>query len=143
MWKAVLEKLVSNNHFWFQLSYEIDRSRWTIQMTERTKSFITWSSLVFDLQHSKSNWPKRILTFFRKKRLSFKAAFQTKQVWHSYVFNVNVYHVLQEKGEENLTASVLSWRFSFFAQNWVIKLALQFFTISDETEWKALRMPSK
>ena len=45
----------------------------------------------------------------KKKRLSFNAAFQTKQVWHSYVFNVNVYHVLQEKREENLSASVQSW----------------------------------
>ena len=69
-------------------------------MIERTKSFITWSALMFDLQQSKSNSPKRILTFFKKtKRISFNAAFQTKQVWHSYVFNVDVCHVLQEKGE--------------------------------------------
>ena len=84
----------------FKPSYEIDRYRWTLQMIERTKSFITWSALMFDLQHSKSNSPKRILTFFKKtKRISFNAAFQTKQVWHSYVFNVDVCHVLQEKGE--------------------------------------------
>ena len=44
---------------------------------------------------------KADINFFLKKtkRISFNAAFQTKQVWHSYVFNVDVCHVLQEKGE--------------------------------------------
>ena len=37
-------------------------------MIERTKSFITLSALMFDLQHSKLNSPKRGLTFKKKKQ---------------------------------------------------------------------------
>ena len=76
-------------------------------MIERTKSFITLSELMFDLQHSKSNSPKRALTFFLKKkkkkrdrdreRLFFKATFYTKRVWYSHVLNVNLSQVLQKK----------------------------------------------
>ena len=79
-------------------------------MIERTKSFITLSELMFDLQHSKSNSPKRALTFFFKKkkerereterdreRLFFEATFYTKRVWYSHVLNVNLSQVLQKK----------------------------------------------
>ena len=83
-------------------------------MIERTKSFITLSELMFDLQHSKSNSPKRALTFFLKKkkerererqteterdreRLFFEATFYTKRVWYSHVLNVNLSQVLQKK----------------------------------------------
>ena len=77
-------------------------------MTERTKSFITLSELMFDLQKSKSNSPERALTFFLKKkkererdrdreRLFFKATFYTKRVWYSHVLNANLSQVLQKK----------------------------------------------
>ena len=68
---------------------------------------------MFDLQHSKSNSPKRALTFFFKKkkrererqgeterdreRLFFEATFYTKRVWYSHVLNVNLSQVLQKK----------------------------------------------
>ena len=83
---------------------------------------------MFDLQHSKSNSPKRALTFFFKKkkkrdreterdreRLFFEATFYTKRVWYSHVLNVNLSQVLQKKAES----------FEFFAQNWVIELTLK------------------
>ena len=35
-------------------------------MIERTKSFITLSEFMFDLQHSKSNSPKRVFNFKEK-----------------------------------------------------------------------------
>lgn len=45
-------------------------------MIERTKSFINWSALTFDLQHSKSNSAKRILTVFLKKDCSLTQLFK-------------------------------------------------------------------
>ena len=67
---------------------------------------------MFDLQHSKSNSPKRALTFFFKKkkreretgeterdreRLFFEATFYTKRVWYSHVLNVNLSQVFTKK----------------------------------------------
>ena len=80
---------------------------------------------MFDLQHSKSNSPKRALTFFLKKkkkrereterdreRLFFEATFYTKRVWYSHVLNVNLSQVLQKK----------SWKF------WIFRSKLGYWT---------------
>ena len=55
---------------------------------------------MFDLQHSKSNSPKRALKKERdrdRERLFFKATFYIKRVWYSHVLNVNLSQILQKK----------------------------------------------
>lgn len=62
-----LNQLVSCNHFFLSILIRKstvfdERYRWL-----KKQSFITLSQLMFDLQHSKSNSPKRALAFFEKK----------------------------------------------------------------------------
>ena len=86
--------------------------------------------MMFDLQHSKSNSPKRILTFFKK----------IKDSPLTQLFKLNKFGILTclmwtcitfYKKKEKRTYQRL-----FKAKNWLIELVLKFFTISDETEWK-------
>ena len=89
---------------------------------------------MFDLQHSKSNSPKRILTFFKK----------IKDSPLTQLFKLNKFGILTcitfYKKKEKRTYQRL-----FKAKNWLIELVFKFFTISHETEWKrvahAIKIP--